>query len=157
MYENKTQVVKKDSFSIKRWALVVECMWEWVCLKARLLPNPTRRYASPSQYSWAILLMRSTYSTAPVKHWNIDINTSYITMQTQAGTKGRAFSTLRRGVREWLHKEKEKKRNLCFYFHDLSHRPKLSLTLTVIPLGKQLFQHKGTGGSQIRKFYPQVS
>lgn len=37
--------------------------------------NSTRRYQPPPQISWAILLMRSTYSTALVKHWNIDINT----------------------------------------------------------------------------------
>lgn len=77
-------------------------------MKDPLRLNPTRRYATPSQNSWAILLMRSTYSTAPVMQWNIDINTSYITMQTHAGTTGRTFSNLGRGVREWLRKEKKK-------------------------------------------------
>lgn len=70
------------------------------------LLNSTRSYPPPPENSWAILLMRSTYSTALVKHWNIDINTSYITMQTHAGTTGRTFSNPRGGVRERVNKEK---------------------------------------------------
>lgn len=64
-------------------------------------------------------------------------------MQTHAGTTGRTFSYPTGGVRERVNKEKlVLYGDLCFYFHDLSH--KLSLTLTMIPLGKQPFQHKGT-------------
>lgn len=62
-------------------------------------------------------------------------------MQTHAGTTGRTFSNPRGGVRE-RRKTGTFWEDLCFYFHDLSH--KLSLTLTVTPLGKQPFQHKGT-------------
>lgn len=92
----------------------------------------------PEQFSWW-----DTYTTALVTHWNIDINTSSITMQTHAGTTERTFSNPRGWVRERLHEEKTATlwRDLCFYFHDLSH--KLSLVLTTIPLGRRHFSIKG--------------
>lgn len=86
---------------LQEWQSELECERSLLLQSQfyKKIPTPTLKFPSN-------LLMRSTYSTALVKHRNIDINTSYITMQTHAGTTKKAFSKSWGGVREQVHNEK---------------------------------------------------
>lgn len=103
--------------------------------------SSTRSDPPPSWNSWAILLMRSTYFSALVRHWNIDINTFCITMQTHAGTTGRTFSIPGGGVRERVQREKRALQTCVFTF--MIFHISVRLLLPWYLGGNSLFSIKG--------------